>query len=311
MLLCLFTLALNLFFFFFPEILTLRSSETYLTNLISSSNNIVSRILIIGLIIAEAIILNAIILKHRLNRTQSTITAAVFALYCSYCLSEVMFHEVIVANLFAILSLRSLFRIYKKHLPITSLFNAGFFIGIAGVIYTPYLILSIPLFMGLFALRSINIKEILQLVVGLMTPYFFLSIALYYFDPRSTLYNEFIGHIGFPFNMENTALIDYMPLIIISLLLLITLIFKSENSKKKKFDAIKKIEISYWIMLFSIPAMFFVKEISRADFILLSIPLSINLAFILETSKSKVVKEFIFLVFIGIYFLDLVLYYIQ
>ena len=72
--------------------------------------------------------------------------------------------------------------------------------------------------------------------------------------------------------------------------------------KKKKFDAIKKIELSYWALLLSIPSLFFIDKSKDHHLMIVAVPLSIILGLILESKDNKIIKEFVFIILLSICF---------
>ena len=253
-------------------------------------------------IYVQSIMVAEIVIQNRLSRQLSIIPAAVFCFFCFWALHNSVLDEVLLANFFLILCFRSLFDIYKKYKPISTLFNAGFFLALAVLVYSPLIFFFIICFFGLLSLRSLKLTEFLQLSFGFLCPIFLAWVALFYKSNTALLWDQLSLEFSFP----NLTDID-IPLIIKLTLLLLTLAFlvsqNSELLKKKTFDAIKKIELSYWGLLLSLVSLFFVKELSQSHLLSLSIPLSILAGLYLESRDKMTIKEFAFLFYIIFYFL--------
>jgi hypothetical protein len=82
----------------------------------------------------------------------------------------------------------------------------------------------------------------------------------------------------------------------------VLLVFQNSLRKKKKFDAIKKVELNYWLLLFGFLGIFFVENLETAHLLVISVPISILGGLILEDKKNVVVKEFVFILIIVFYF---------
>lgn len=256
----------------------------------------------LALIYIQAIMVSEIVIQNRLSRQLSIIPAAVFCLFCFWALHNKVLDEVLLANFFLILSFRSLFDIYKKYKPIPTLFNAGFFLALAVLIYSPFIFFFIVCFFGLLSLRSLKVTEFLQLSFGFLCPIFLTWVALFYKSGSDLLWDQLSLGLSLPGFTDMS-----IPSIIKMSILLLTLVFlvsqNSELLKKKTFDAIKKIELSYWGLFLTLISLFFVKDLSQSHLISLSIPLSILAGLYLEMREKKTIKEFAFLLYFVFYFL--------
>lgn len=254
------------------------------------------------LIYIQAILVSEIVIQNRLSRQLSIIPAAVFCLFCFWALHNSILDDVLLANFFLILSFRSLFAIYKKYKPIPTLFNAGFFLALAVIIYSPLIFFFIVCFFGLLSLRSLKITEFLQLSFGFLCPIFLAWVALYYKSSTGLLWDQ----LSLGFSVPDFSDMNIPSTIKMSILILTLIFLVSQNSellKKKTFDAIKKIELSYWMLFLSLVSLFFVKDPGQSHLISLSIPLAILAGLYLEMREKMTIKEFAFLLYLVFYFL--------
>ncbi len=252
------------------------------------------------LILIQAYLINDIVIKHKLSRALSTIPAAVFILFSAWVMSNQIYHPILIANTFFILSLNSLFKVYKKFQPIINIFNSGFWLALSTCFYTPYLLFLIVLLLGLLSLRNINVRETLQMLIGLLTPFFLMGTVFFYFDMMDR-FSPFTQHIvSIPqVNWENPITLA-KPILLI-LLILISIFFNSEIKKKKKFDAIKKIELAYWTFLVALFSVFFGNPVHEMHLLMASVPIGLCYGLVLESSSNKIIKEFMFLLAVGGY----------
>ena len=72
------------------------------------------------------------------------------------------------------------FALFKSEFPVSALFDCGFLAGIAALIYFPAIILIPLLLTSLLVLRSFNIKEWLITFIGIILPYFFVSVYMFW-----------------------------------------------------------------------------------------------------------------------------------
>lgn len=264
-------------------------------------NKFVEVLFAIILIVSQAILLNDIVIKHKLSRALSTIPGAMFVLLSSTILVSEIFHPVLLANLFFLFSLQSLFKIYKRHQPIVTIFNAGLFMAMAAIVYPPYLIFIVILLLGLISLRNIELRETLQMAVGVLAPFYLLGVFLFFKGSLKDMLYNITSHSGIPWtDWEWTAENLAKPLMFL-LLILVAIIFNNSLQKKKKFDAIKKIELCNWMLLLSFFSIFLMKDLGDAHLMILATPLAILSGLIMENKNNSVVKEFIFLILIAVH----------
>ena len=261
---------------------------------------LIQNFICIILMILQALLLNNIVTKHKFSRALSTIPAASLVVVFALTFFTGLNLNMIVANFFCLLSINSLFKLYKVFQPVTTIYNAGFFLCLASLFYPPYLVFLPVWFLCLYSLRNLKLKESLQLISGFLTPFFFLFIYHFNQDSLDKLSPENI--VVFP----QTAWPDDLRIIILASLLaviIVTLVtYSNELKKKKKFDSIKKIEFLYWMLLASLFSLFFAQAGYLVHFVLVSIPLSILLGLMLENKKNGTFKETIFIAMLTLLF---------
>jgi len=293
-LLLLFTAALRSYFFISGE----SAKVDWIFNQVIDLNsllgsNIIQVIASIILIGSQGILLSNYVTEHRLSRELSVITGAIFILFVSSILEPKSFSVILIANLFCVLSFGSLFKIYKRYKPIATIFNSGFYLAIATVFYIPYIIFFIPLIFGLLSLRSFNLKEFFQLLSGFICAYFLISVLLFNLDGLSFYYEHIVrGFSWLSFDFSN--LLGEVKMILLTITTVILFTFQNSLRKKKKFDAIKKIELVYWALFLGFLILFFTHSDTNDNLILLSCPVAILGGLIMESKDKKMVKEFVF-----------------
>lgn len=252
------------------------------------------------LIFLQGVMISSMVIQNRMSRALSIIPGGVMVLFLSWSLYQAETLEVLFANLFFIVAFQFLFSLYKKYRPIASTFNAGFFLGLSVIVYPPYQIFVIVALLGHFSLRGFNLKELLQLILAFFCPLFLLGVALFNKNELSSLWPYILPDFTLPqFDAENlnsNIILGLAVLIIIYLVLLHPHIIK-----KKKFDVIKKIKLSYWVMFFALLSLFLNSNQYSSHLIVLSFPFAIISGLYLEEKDNSVTKEFVFIILFGLY----------
>ena len=182
-----FTLALFAYYLFMQDSLVLQPVEIPFQDIHGIKIPFIGNVYVqftVGVIMVfvQAIMVSQFIIKHKMSRNLSLIPSAVMVLTLAIFLQPSFNHIILIANFFFLLSMGSLFRVYKVFNPIGRIFNSGFYIGIATFLYKPYFIYFIVIILGLLALRSLKLKEILQVILGFLCPLFLIGVLMFYND---------------------------------------------------------------------------------------------------------------------------------
>jgi len=273
----------------FPALGSILSSSPYFQTSVS-----------ILLLVMQAVIISKYITVHRLSRALSTIPGAIFILFVSSVLEPENFNVILLANLFFVLSIGSLFKIYKQYQPIATMFNSGFLLGLATIFYYPYILMFVALAMGLYNLRNFDFKEFLQLFFGFLSCLFLVGVYAYSAELLDVYKSIFTKNYSLPaFDFSNSIILIKPGLCILTIVILIGM--QNVLRKKKKFDSIRKIELTYAMFLLGLISIFFIDGISEQHLIVVSFPISVIGGMVLERKEYIYVKEFIFLFLIGLY----------
>ena len=253
------------------------------------------------LIYIQALLVARIVIKNRMSRVLSIVPAAIFVLFCMILLHSGVVHTVLLANFFLLLSLQSLLALYKKYKPIGTIFNAGFFLGIACLLYMPNIIFLLGLIMGLMSLRGLKLKELLQMVVAFICPIFLFGVLMQYSGDLPSMMAHYKLSLHLP--DLNTKDMELLGKLVLLLGICVFMLVKNSNLlKKKKFDVIKKIELNFWFLLLGFISVFFAEQITSYHMIILSVPFSVLVGLFMESRDNAITKEFVFILFVAYYF---------
>lgn len=254
----------------------------------------------IVLIFIQALLISRYVIEHRLSRALSLVPGAVFVLYVALVLEPESMSMVLFANLFFILGIGNLYRIYKKHKPIGTIFNAGFFLGVATLIYFPYIVFFVTSILGLFSLRAVNLKELIQLTTGFLAAFLLVGIYFFYQNNLNAL-SDIVSYNFYLPSFDFSKPLVYLKLGVLIFCVLSILLYQNSLRKKKKFDAIKKIELTFWQLIMGFILLFFLDNGHDEYLLIMSTPIAILAGLILESKDGYIVKEFLFILFIGFF----------
>ena len=200
------------------------------------------------------------------------------------------------ANIFLILALLRIFKMYKTDGTLGPPFDAGMLISLASFFYFPASGMVLMLFMAIAMLRAFSWRDYAVAAIGLIIPYLFLSVYYFWFDKLPTFFNYYIIE---PFSIRNLnfnpSFTDYSLLTIIGLLVLVSLFDNFTNpTLNRSIRRRKFLNVMVVYLLVSFACFVLTPDWSPVHFILSAVPLAVFVSNFLLSFKSTVVPEVVF-----------------
>ncbi len=260
-------------------------------------------ILLFGLISIEAIYLNVILNKHEVHYKNTFLPSFIFALLISSTPELMQFHPIHLINLILLLIINRAFTLFKNEFPVSALFDCGFLVGVAALIYFPAVILLPFLLSTLFILRPFRLKELLITIIGILLPYFFLSTYLFWNHALIPFWKTYMSYFQ---NIDPQILIvKNIKILILGIsigTLLILSILKLRMNYRKNIIRTRGYQQVFFILLILNTAWLLLTEkIKIIHFSFLIIPVSVFCSYyFVSARKGKWIFEFILLGLISI-----------
>ncbi len=255
--------------------------------------------IIIGVI--QATIINSIANHYRMMRDANLFPGMVWILLICMFPDYLCNSTLLLANLFFLLSIRELFKVYKKTDIAENIFNIGFWLTTSSLFYPGFILFLFPVLIGLQILRSAKIKEFIMLLSGVVTP-FIILFAIYYWNDELMFFKAkqldvFAFNITFlPFKNGMYKAIFSMMIIGFSLFMYSKIVFK------QSIQNIKYIEILYFVLLTGGLMTFFLEGRGIEQFLSIAIPLSFIGGVILFNISSQWAEVIHLLLIFAVYF---------
>jgi hypothetical protein len=230
------------------------------------------------LILLQALLLNVLSARFRVSKEVTMFPGVFYILLTSTLPSFLHLSPVVIGNTFLIVGLSSLFNAYKKSSVAGSIFNVGFWFGMASLFYFSNFAFLLLAIFGLATLRNIRINEIFMVIVGMIAPLFLTGTIFYLLDDWSYFYQTtFINGFGF-WNFEWVDhWSNYVPPVIFGILVLIVIGSANIYFQKQSIRSQKNIQILYYFIIISLLTVLMQKEVRIEQLLLLAIPLSLML----------------------------------
>lgn len=263
--------------------------STWINEMIPSL--LVQNILACILVFLHAVYINRIAVKHRLTGEMTLFSGLIYIVLCSLIPAYTYLSPVLIANTFVIIAISAVFKIYKKPEAVTPVFNSGFFIGLAAMIYLPSIWIAVAAFVGLIVMRSFKVRELIQFLIGLFSSWYIMFSWWYHKGIFAQQFNSLVtDRWGWPEFLHGNQLQWILAAVIGLHLVMIVFSYNSYGSKKS-IQVHKKIDILYWCMLFAGAGMVSAQLLSIDHMLLLAFPMSICLCMNLLKIKNPVVAE--------------------
>jgi hypothetical protein len=244
------------------------------------------------LVFFQASLINRISIRHSLMGEINLLPGLAYVLLTSLHPAFLGLSSLLVANTPLLIAFMYLFDVIKKEHTEENKFMLGFWIGITGLLYTPYLLLGLFGLVAMSVLKTIKVKEVFQYLTGFATPFLIgwlvrviESGALVFYD------TELFAFFGMPELATLNIRTDLIPLGLFGLLLLFSLLGYSQLLARKNIHAQKKLDTVYTFMLFCAPMILFLQVLSIGFALVLALALSLFLAIMLRQVKLPAIAE--------------------
>lgn len=253
------------------------------------------------LLVFQAILFNSILSANLLIPRISSVGAFVYILIFSLFKSQTELYPFLVANIFILGAVHTLFLIYNtKNNVELYIFNASVMISLASLFYMPVVILLLWIWVCLVIIRNNNIREWIIPIIGFLLPYFL--YATYYFLTDSLISKCEVYQQEFH-NLRSLPIYDLtwsetISIIWVLIIFVFAINFTSSNHIEKSIAIRKKISIAYFLFIFSIPVIFFsAVSITHSGLFLITPAIIISILFA-NIKKSRFINIMLVILFI-------------
>lgn len=264
-------------------------------------------------VVLQAFFLTNVINKQGVLRETSHLPALLYVVLMSCFPEQLSFNPLLFANFFIIVFLNSIFSFYRSDTAVFEVFNAGVFIGLASLFYWPCLFLFPLTMASLFVLRPFNIREWAVSFLGVLLPFVFFGVVLFWLDMLSV---NSIKSILEPLYRVQFSTAYNGTYIILTAILAIILIaslwrFSRDLNNFSNLRARKFLAIIVWFFLFAALSYLVASKNSMIGLSFLAIPLSVIISSYFLSLKNQLLAELVFLLLLAAVIYNQVLYFLQ
>ncbi len=244
------------------------------------------------------LLVNFIVKKNSLTQDNSyTLLLHVLLLGTFYF---TMHNDVVLySNILLLLSYRKIYSIKSGFNIGSKLFDAGFWIGTASLIYPPSILFVLLIYIAIIIYQKQYIQNFIIPVVGLATPILLFFTYTFFIDDLGLFYNNYNFPMSFDFTVYNS--LKYL----IAITFLITITIWSIFVVSPKIITISNTMRMSWNILLNQVLIAAVITLlapvkNGSEFLFLLFPCAIIITNFLQKSQSKNFKNLILFIFVAI-----------
>jgi len=263
-----------------------------------SLNSITNVFFATVVVFVQAVLFNRVINNHALLAKPSYLPALLYITGSSLFLQFLILSPPLICNFLLIWMIDKFLNISKTPNAMMTMFDAGMIIAIGTLIYFPFIVLLVMLWLSLLLYRSFNWREWISGFIGFLTIFFFIGVFYYWNDNLAQFYkiwqplvNKFPSVLQINFN-------DYLVLIPVSVIMILAALQLQENFFRSFISTRKAFQMLFFIFLLAIVS-FYTKPDFRVFHFLLGVPPgAVLLAYYFSNAKKRWFYESLFAILV-------------
>jgi len=257
-------------------------------------------------LVMQAMMLNRLINQNEITPRRNLLAAMTYVLFIAFFNKSLFLSPAFLAAFPVIISLGQLFKAFSNK-RLSFLFDAGFFIGVATLLFPPAFFMIMGVILTMLITRVFEWREWVVVPLGLFLPFYFMGIGLA-FVPYETLVNHFYYWLPLPQLLNFGHLLTIKGGLRILFFIGVTMVnlwFFRFMYLKIPIRTRKLLSKSVYYLTAALGIFLLFNTVANGPFILLAIPLSLLSAFLISQYEKELYMEIIHLVvLIGLVFVQ-------
>ena len=250
------------------------------------------------IVFVQALIFNRIINKHSLLAKPSYLPALLFITGASLFMQFLLLSPVLIGNFIIILMIDKFLQLAKTANVISIMFDVGMLIALGTLIYFPFIMLLLMLWLSLLMYRPFNWREWISGIIGFLTIFSFVAV-IYYWNDRLDRFIDILQPLAnkFPNRLE-INLDDYLVLIPVGIIMILAAIQLRENFYRSFISTRKAFQMLFFMFVVAMISFYTKPGVTVAHFLLCVPPGAVLLAYYFSNAKKRWVYETLFAVLV-------------
>lgn len=227
--------------------------------------------LYLGIIIVQALRINYALNDLRMFPRNAFTTALAYILLTALLPAWNNLTAAIVVNSMVIWLLFRILKLYSTSNPKTVLFNIGLITSCTVMLYYPLIPLLLIVFFTLAIYRPFRINEWLILLLGIITPFYFL-VGILFLNDKLGILNQQVQIFKFVIIKPQNLLLTIITFSYASLIIIAGIYLWQSNANRMVIQIRKNWTILFFMLLLLIPGVFFINNAWPAALLAAAIP---------------------------------------
>jgi len=258
----------------------------------------------IGLLYHAIVVLQALRLNYALNDLRmfpkpAYTTALAYILLTALLPQWNNISSALVINSMVIWLLFRLFKLYSSHTPKSLLYNIGLITSCTIILCLPTMPLVLLVFIALGIYRPFRLNEWMILLLGILTPFYFLAGYLFLTDKLENIYRElniYSLQVIRPANLVFT----FITFAYASIVIITGMYMWQSNSNRMVIQGRKNWGILFFMLALFIPGVFFIKDAWPYALLMATLPASAFISNAWQYPKKNLFPAILFWLFIAL-----------
>ncbi len=264
----------------------------------SSFSSEVNVILAAILIFVQAILFNMVVNNHALLNKPGYLPALLYVTGTSLFMPFLILSPTLICNFLLIWIMDKFLKIGKSSNSIMIMFDVGMIIAIGTLIYFPFIVMLLMLWLSLLLYRSFNWREWVSGLVGFLVIFFFLGVFYFWNDNVSMFYkiwlpltNKFPSVFKINYN-------DYLVLVPVSIMMILAMMQLRKNFFRSFINTRKAFQMLFFMFILGIVSCYTKPDFRLSHFLLCVPPGAVLLAYYFSNATKRWFYESLFLVLV-------------
>ena len=254
------------------------------------------------LLLAEALILNFILIRHEIVPKNTLIPAIVYIVLMSQSPLMLGLNPVLCAGFFIILAIDRIMKTYGQADPTKNVFSAAVLLALASLFYFPAIFLCLVLFLSFIIFGTFSIRVFFVSLSGIFTVYIYLFLVYFITDNLAGQYCTYESwFFEFPGIDISSYYMQYMVWGGAALLLLAASFYSVSHMNEWNISIRKMILLIMWFFILSSSTLIYEGDQFLNTALLAAIPASMIISgYLANRRKVSVLMEIYFLLLLVI-----------
>lgn len=246
------------------------------------------------IVIIQAVLFNTIVNRHSLLSKPTYLPALLYVTGSSLFLQFLIVSPPLICNFILIWIMDKLLKIGKSPNAMMIMFDVGMLIALGTLIYFPFIVLLVMLWLSLLLYRSFNWREWVSGFIGFLTIFFFLAVLYYWNDNINQFFQIWKPLVNkFP-SILKINYSDYVVLLPVAVIMILAALQLRENFFRSFISTRKAFQMLFFMFLVAIISFYTKPDFRVYHFLLCVPPGAVLLAYYFSNAKKRWFYESLF-----------------